>query len=148
MARPLNYIRITVLAVLLALAWSAQAQQFESFGKYEVHYSTLYTNQLSPEIARAFGIQRAGTQAMLNITVLDSDTDEAVEADINGSAINLTGQLRELNLRELREQEAIYYIGQFRIHDEETLRFELNVKPTAHDGQPFMVEFRQQFFTD
>jgi len=135
-----------LLCSVLLLSVSAQAQQFESFGQYEVHYSTLNTNQLTPQVAQAFGIQRAGTQAMLNISVIDTETGEPAEAQVTATATNLTGQLRELTLRELREQESIYYIGQFRIHNEESLRFEIEVKPDNHEGAPFEMEFRQQFF--
>ena len=138
---------IAVLAFSLSVSSLALVQQHQTFGQYEVHYSTINTNQLMPQIAQAFGIQRAGTQAMLNITVIDTESGDPVEAEISAIATNLTGQLRQLNLRELREQEAIYYIGQFRIHNEETLRFEIEVQPDGHDGAPFELEFRHQFFT-
>ena len=138
---------IAVLAVLLSASSLTLAQQYEAFGQYEVHYSTINTNQLTPQIAQSFGIQRAGTQAMLNITVIDTVTDEPVEAEISVTATNLTGQLRQLDLRELREQEAIYYIGQFRIHNEETLNFEIEIQPSGRSGAPFELEFRHQFFT-
>ncbi|MEM7054850.1 MAG: DUF4426 domain-containing protein [Pseudomonadota bacterium] len=140
-------VALGLLTFALCLPILVQAQQFESFGQYEVHYSTLNTNQLTPQVAQAFGIQRAGTQAMLNISVIDSETGDPVEAEITASATNLTGQLREVNLRELREQEAVYYIGQFRIHNEETLRFEVQVQPEGRTGAPFELNFRHQFFT-
>lgn len=77
MPQPKTSMQATVVALglltfALCLPILVQAQQFESFGQYEVHYSTLNTNQLTPQVAQAFGIQRAGTQAMLNISVIDS----------------------------------------------------------------------------
>ena len=140
---------ITAVCLLLgAINPTAQAQQYEAFGRYEVHYSTLYTNQLAPEVAQAFGIQRAGTQAMLNISVIDTDTGDSIAASVTASARNLTGQLREVNLRERREQESIYYIGQFRIHNEETLRFDIRIQPEGRSDGPFEFDFRQKFYTE
>ncbi len=134
-------------ALALAFAASAVAQQSQQFGTYEVHYSTLNTNMLSPEIASAYGIQRTGTQAMLNITVLDTESGEPVQAGVEATATNLTGQRRDIKLREIRDQGAIYYIGQFRIHNEESLNFSVRIRPQEHDGDPFTLTFRQQFYT-
>ena len=102
---------------------------------------------LSPEIASVYGIQRAGTQAMLNVTVLQKENREPTEARITATATNLTGQRREIELRQINDQGAIYYIGQFRIHNEETLNFNVEVQPEGHTGAPFQLQFRQQFFT-
>jgi len=138
---------MTLLFLATALAAPAIAQQLKQFGDFEVHYNTLNTNQLSPDVASVYGIQRAGTRAMLNITVLDSGSGEPVEARISATATNLTGQRRDIELRQIKDRGAIYYIGQFRIHDEESLNFNVHIQPEGHDGSPFTLSFRQQFFT-
>ncbi|MEX0915820.1 MAG: DUF4426 domain-containing protein [Wenzhouxiangellaceae bacterium] len=145
MIRSIKAVALLVLAA--SMASPATAQQSQQFGDYEVHYNTLNTNMLSPEIASVYSIQRAGTQAMLNVTVLNNESREPMEAEISATATNLTGQRREIELRKIDDQGAIYYIGQFRIHDEEMLNFNLQVQPEDHDGEPFTMTFRQQFFT-
>ncbi len=140
--------RLLFAALLAALAAPAVAQQAETFGPYRVHYNALNTNLLTPDVARSYGIQRAGTRAMLNVTVLDADAVEAIPARITATATNLTGQRRDIELREIREQDAIYYIGTFRVHNEETLNFAVQVSPEGHQGDPFAFDFRQQFFVD
>lgn len=132
---------------LILLAAGTEAQQAAEFGRYRVHYSALNTNMLTPAIASAYGIQRSGTQAMLNLTVLDRETGEPVAARIEVSATNLTGQRRRIDLRQINDQGAIYYIGQFRIHNEETLDFVIDVMPEGHQGAALNFSFRQQFFT-
>jgi len=142
--------RINMMALFLlaaAAAFPAKAQQSQNFGDYEVHYNTINTNVLTPDVASAYGIQRAGTQAMLNVTVLRKGDREPVDAQVTATATNLTGQRREIELREIKDQGAIYYIGQFRIRDEERLNFNLQVQPDSHDGAPFEFTFRQQFYT-
>jgi len=142
-----NGLKIILALGLLLATWNAAAQQATEFSNHEVHYSTLNTNLLSPDVASAYGIQRAGTQAMLNITVLDKQSREPVAARISATAVNLTGQRRAIPLRRIDDQGAIYYIGQFRIHNEETLNFNVEVVPEDHAGPPLTLSFRQQFFT-
>lgn len=136
------------LVLALGLAGPATAQQSRDFGDYTVHYNTLNTNLLPADTARAYGIQRAGTRALVNIAVQQRADREPVAARVEASAINLNGQRRELNMREIREEEAIYYIGHFRVHDEEILDFHIVIRPLEAPDQVMELDFRQQFFTD
>lgn len=149
-SRSLTHRSAALLAGLLILAVAAPvaAQQAETFGPYEVHYNTLNTNLLTPEVARVYGIQRAGTRAMLNITILDTRQDAAVTGRVSVEAVNLTGQRRQIEMQEIRDQDAIYYIGTFRVHNEENMNFSVEVSPEGHSDAPFAFSFRQQFFTD
>jgi hypothetical protein len=152
MTRQLAVLLITALALLL-LSTPAPAQQFEDIGDYRVHYNALNSSMLPPEVARAYGIQRAGNRALLNIAVLrkaesEDELDEPVTAEVSARVINLTGQRRDIELQEIEDQGAIYYIGTFRIHDEESLTFTLDVKPDDSDEPAHEITFRQQFFTD
>jgi len=140
-------IRAALALTLLLIAAPGLAQQSVKFDGYEVHYSSLNTNMLSADVASVYGIQRSGTQAMLNVTILDRESREAVNGEVTATATNLTGQRREITLRKISDQGAIYYIGQFRIHNEETLNFNIEVMPDGHDGEPLILTFRQQFFT-
>jgi hypothetical protein len=137
------FITLLTLAVLTPVA----AQQAQQFGDYEVHYSTLNTNMLAPDIASAYGIQRSGTQAILNITVLHKESGDAVRANVKAEAANLTGQRRDIELREIQDQGAIYYIGQFRIHNEESLNFDVSIRPEGREGNTFSLTFRKKFYT-
>jgi hypothetical protein len=49
-------------------------------------------------------------------------------------------------LREIREPNAIYYIADFGVGNEEILNFHLDVRPEG-ETDSFQVQFRQQFFT-
>lgn len=141
----------TAAVLMMLLSTALHAQQAEEFGPYRVHYNAINTNLLNPEVARAYSIQRSGNRAMLSIAVIrhdgESDTNSAVHADVTASAINLTGQRRHIELDTIEDQEAIYYIGTFRIHDEETLDFTVQVRP-EDEPETHEFGFRQQFFTD
>ena len=49
-------------------------------------------------------------------------------------------------MRELKEQEAIYYIGEFPVQDQETLEFAIEATP-AGAAKGLKAKTRQQFFT-
>lgn len=125
------------------------AQQAEDLGDYRVHYSAINTSQLTPEVARAFGLQRSASRALLNLAVLrkrEGEMDVPMRARIRVRAVNIAGQQRDIELEEVTEQEAIYYIGTFRIHNEERIRFEVDVEPIDPPGRPRSFSFQQQFF--
>ena len=138
-----------VLLLLIELPLVAGAQQAEDFGAYQVHYSAINTSQLTPEVARAIGVQRSSSRALLNLAVMrkhDDRLDEPLRARIRVEATNIAGQRRDVELTEVREQEAIYYLGSFRFHNEERLTFQVEVEPLDGPGGVRRFRFQQQFF--
>ncbi|HEY7670870.1 MAG TPA: DUF4426 domain-containing protein [Gammaproteobacteria bacterium] len=125
-------------------------ETFKDFGDYTVHFNALVTNQLAPDIAREYGIVRSDSRIMLNVSILQKQaagTDTPVSGAVSASAINLNGQLRGISMREIREGEAIYYIGELAITDAETLIFTVDVTP-LNEASRFTVRFKKQFFVD
>lgn len=116
-------------------------------GDYIVHFSAQSTDQLSPEVAQAYSILRSKNRAMLNVTVLREADNKAVPATIAVKAANLTGQLKDITLRRINEQDAIYYIGEVAVANRETLIFDLSVTP-ENTSAVAAVRFKRQFFTD
>lgn len=138
-----------LLGMLMMTAGSANAENSQDFGDYVVHFNALSTVYLPPSVTRQYNIKRSKNRGMINIAILHKmlgTPGKPVAAEIQASATNLTGQKRDIELREIREETAIYYIGEFPITHEETLRFRLYVKP-AQGGEAHEVTFRQQFFT-
>lgn len=127
------------------------AQQSQDFGKYMVHYNALPTSFLPPKVAKTYGIQRSPSRALLNVTVLKKVMDtpgSPVSADVTASAINLTGQRRDIEMREIREPDgAIYHLGVFPVHNRELYRFTVQVI-VEDEKDPLLVKFQQQFFTE
>jgi len=118
-----------------------------SIGDHVVHFSAQSTDQLPPEVARAYNIVRSKNRAMLNVSVLRSSDNAAVAADVTVKTVNLTGQLKTITMRQISEQEAIYYIGEVAIANRETLIFDISVTPEGAD-KAADVRFKRQFFTD
>jgi len=138
-----------LLFVLIgAITSTAQAGGQQDFGDYVVHYNALSTDFLSPEVARNYGITRSRNRALINISILKKSLGVGTEpqlAEVDGKAVNLRGQSRALDFREVRDGSAIYYLSETGINDGETLDFTINATPAG--GSPLTVRFRQEFFT-
>ncbi|MCB1762563.1 MAG: DUF4426 domain-containing protein [Gammaproteobacteria bacterium] len=117
---------------------------------YTIHHNAFATAILTPEIASSYQIVRSKYRGMLNVSVI-KDREGAigtpVSAQVNARATNLAGQIRDIPLREIREESAIYYIGEFPIVDNETLRFSLEVLPAGEEKR-IHATLQQQFFID
>lgn len=141
----------TLLVGILALLSPAIAQQSREFNDYVVHYNALRTDLLPPQVAQGYGIQRSSSRALINVTVMrkdDGGAETAVPAQIDVNASNLTGQRREIVLREIQDGDgAIYYVGELPVHNLETYQFKLEILPRG-ESEPLLVEFRQQFYTE
>jgi transposase-like protein len=141
--------RSLLLFALLLASGLAHAQQAQDFGTFVVHYSTMPTEMVAPEVARTHGITRSASRVLLNVAVLrkaDDGLGVPMRAEVSATATNLNGQLSTLRMREVREERAIYYLGELRVTNEETFDFEVRVTPEGGD-QARTVRFRQQFFT-
>jgi hypothetical protein len=122
----------------------------KDFGEYVVYFNAINTDQLTPDIAREYGIVRSKSRAMLNVSIhrkMPGGQTEAVTGAVSASAINLTGQLKTMTLREVREEAAIYYIGELAVTDGEVLIYTVDVTP-SNDPSRFTVRFKKQFFVE
>lgn len=131
---------IVLFALLLAIP--AFAERKHSAGEYEVHYNVFNSGFLQPDIAAAAGLTRSKTQGVMNIAVLKAG--KPVPAKVSGTMHNLLSQRHVLKFSPLKEGEAIYYLAQFPLEAQETLRFNVNVQPEG--GAPIDFEFSQELF--
>lgn len=125
-------------------------ESFRDFGDYVVHFNAIATNQLSPEIARQYAIVRSDNRAMLNVSILRKEagtTGVPVAGSVSATAVNLTGQHKDMTMREIREGEAVYYIGELPVANEETLVFSIDVTP-MNESSRFSVRYMKQFYVD
>lgn len=117
-------------------------------GNHVVHFSAQTTDQLPQEVARAYQIQRSPERAMLNVSILRKSDNTSVSADVAVKTRNLTQQLKNVEMRQIKEQDAIYYIGETKVANRETLIFEITVKPEGEEQTSDVIRFQRQFYTD
>ena len=139
---------MTLLAtVLLLLPILVQAENSTKIPGFTIHHNVITTDFLAPNIASAYRIIRSKNRGMINISVIqdvEGTTGKAVTAGISARVINLLGQSRHIPLREIREGEAIYYIGDFIVPGNEQLIFVLEVMPQGAK-KPYTAKLEHQF---
>ena len=143
----MKLLRRLLLSSALALCCAAQAEE-QTFGDYTVHYQAVNSTFLTPEIAAQYGIVRSERRAFLNVAVLRNEDDGSttpVTATLNGTKHNLLRQSEQLEFKQVREGEAIYYIGQFDFSNAEILRFTLEVHPEGLEGA-HTIEWSTQLY--
>lgn len=121
---------------------------FQDFGEYQVHYNALRTDELSPEVARAYGIERSSNRVLLNVSILREGPDgrtAPVDGTVTARAYNLNGQLKDLQMRRLTEGESVYFIGEVGIAGTEILVFEIEASAADQAGT-YSVQFKREFF--
>lgn len=139
-----------LLALMLSAPFSALAENSTTVGGFTVHYNAFTASTLTPEVAKAYGIQRSKYRGLLNVSVIKEKpetTGTPVPARVQVKILALTGQDASLTMREIKEQDAVYYIGEFPIQDRKKINFAIEVIPEGIN-EPFMVKMEQQFFTD
>ena len=85
---------------------------------------------------------------MLNVSVIRKSDNAPVSADVTVKTRNLTQQLKSVEMRQINEQDAIYYIGETKIANRETLIFEITVRPDGEEKPAEVIRFQRQFYTD
>jgi hypothetical protein len=119
----------------------------KEFGDYVLYFNAIRTDSLTPEIATSYGIVRSANRALVNISMVkkaEGSPGIPVPGSVTVQAVNLNGQLKDLTLREVREGQAIYYIGDVGVAGDETLVFTVEATP-ENTTTPFSLKFQRQF---
>ena len=143
------WLSTAVLLLLLAIVSAplAKAENMKTLGTMDVHYMAIGATFLTPQVAKAYSIERSKYNALINISVMDNTQPNkpAKSVAISGTAQNLTGQYKRLSFEEVREGSAIYYLAQLNYRDKEKVKFEL----TITDGkESHELMFEQTFYVD
>ncbi len=143
--------RFLLVFNLVALLWSSSAVAENSTHAkgYVIHHNAFLTSDLSPEVASRYGIRRSPNRAMVNISIIKEvpgTTGRPVRAIVKVTAHNIRGQVRPIPLREVRDGDAVYYLGEFLVENGEVDRFDVEVTPIDNKLQ-LEAHFEQQFFT-
>ena len=154
--KPVPAKRVTPLFLLILLtlvglsAGTARAGTSQTFGDYTIYYSAFTSDTLQPAIAKTYGITRSKNLGLLSVSVVQkslSPLGTPVKAKVKAEATNLTGQLKAVEIREVEDAGSVYYLSEIYVSHKEVLDFTLYVTPEG-ESSPFVVKFRQQFYTN
>lgn len=134
----------------LLLTQIAIAENSTRTGGYTIHHNAMTTDSLPVQVATAYRIQRSKNRALLNVSILRDEPGKVgtpVRAQIRAVARTLYGQIRPIELREVVEDQAIYYIADFPVDHREMLNFEFEIMPEG-GRYPLRANMRQEFWTN
>jgi hypothetical protein len=131
-----------LLALLMTLP--LHAEQMQALGPWQVHYNAFNSSFLTPEVAKAYGLERSRYNGIINVAVQDKN-GKALAAGLTGEAKNLIGTIRTLNFQQVKEGEAIYYLAVLPYRNEDTYQFTINIMA---DGRHEILKFQQTFYVD
>lgn len=136
--------QLIMCLLTLCLTLPALAERKQTFGTTDVHYSVFNSSFLQPATAAASGLVRSKAEGVITVAAIDNGKPLATQ--VSGQVKNLLGQLTPLTFKQIKEQNAIYYLAQFPLEDREILIFTINVKGT--DGRNNSFSFNQEVFPD
>jgi hypothetical protein len=134
--------------VCLGFLSTAQAEQKQQVGNFDIHYMALSSTFITPAIAKTYGIERSRYTGLVNITVLDRSLEgmPAVAVEISGLANNLLDARTDLKFKEIREGDSIYYIAEVPYRDDQEINFEIAIKYAKKLNTA--LKFKQKFYID
>ena len=131
------------VALLTLTAGLANAEQFERYGAWRVHYIAFNASLLSATIAERYGIVRGRNKGLVNITAVGA-AGRGERAGVTGRYRNLLGQSYDLEFREIDDGDAVYYLAAFDFDNAETLRFEVLLDLPDHGVET--LRFQQPLY--
>lgn len=135
-----------LFALLAALAAApALADASVVNGNLEMLCAAVPSLELTPEAAQGFNVAPAPDRAVLTITLLKKNRAgqaEAVPGQVYAGAIDQNNHLFSIPIREVKDGDSVYYLGEFRVNTPNTMRFLVNANVL---GKPLKAEFSRVF---
>ncbi len=138
----------TILILTMGLFGAAHAEQKTVVGNFDIHYMAFGSTFLTPTIAKTYNIKRSQYTGIVNITVLDNrlKNKPSMPVKIEGVAKNILDSHVNLEFKEIREGDAIYYIAEVPYRDDGTIHFDIDINhgKELHTS----VKFKQKFYVE
>ena len=99
--------------------------QSTDIGTHIIYFNTILTSELSDIVARENNIKKSSHRALLNISIIEKDTQKSSGGEINVEISNLLGQQKEMSMRMINKNEIIYFLGETKVANRETLFFNI-----------------------
>lgn len=131
------------------------AQTHYDKDNYRIHYSVFNSRFITEATARALGIARSESRAIITIGVTKKSPGEnlaglyslGTAASVEGTAANLMQQITTLDFKPVQEGEVTYYIATLDHINEEVFHFDITVKP-PQEKRAILFRFSRKLHTE
>ncbi|RTR39113.1 DUF4426 domain-containing protein [Shewanella canadensis] len=139
---------LSALILTLAFVGNVSAEQKQKVGNFDIHYVAFGSTFLTPTIAKSYGIKRSSYTGIINVSVLDTSQEgnPPVAVEISGIANNLLDARINLEFREIREADAIYYVAEVPYRDDQVINFKIAIK--YQNKLNTQLKFKQKFYVE
>lgn len=134
-----------VAALLLLNSFHIHAEQKQTLGNWDVHFSAFGSTFLSPEVATIYNINRSRNTGIITLSILDKNTNAPQDVTLKASARNLLGVYKTLDFKQIKEGNSIYYITDVSYRNEEMYRVEVIIKQ-GKESQT--LKFQHTFYVE
>ena len=149
-ARPRSLARRTFASVLIcavaSLALTAHAQSHQkSAGGYTLRSSAVATGSVPASSLADQGIKPAPNRALLNVVVLKNGKKPrpTVPAEVEAQVRTLSGSRRAIEMKEVKANNRVSYVGVIDHAARETLDFEIRATPQGAQ-KPVVLHYRDR----
>lgn len=150
--KPRSCFRQRVAGCLLsavAAGVSAQSHEVER-GGVVLRSSSVASDRIDATTARLHGIEPSPDRAVLNVVLLTTQPNNppTLPAQVSASSINMAGVRNVIEMREVRENDRVSYMGSYAFAPREVLDFEVTALPTGTDQRaPLTLRYRERMWT-
>ena len=138
----------SLLAVLLAASGPAwpQAHVIKE-GDFTLRASTVSSETLPESTAHANGIERDPRRGVLNVSIhhRNESQDRNVRGDVQATARNLSGQKRDIPMKEIDANGYVSYLGTYDFVRGEVIDFLIDARPQGSE-QKLSLTFRDRMW--
>ncbi|MCU7835096.1 MAG: DUF4426 domain-containing protein [gamma proteobacterium symbiont of Taylorina sp.] len=133
------------MAILISGSF-VQAENSKEYVDHIVYVNAFPTDSLPPEMTKQYGLKRSKNYALVNVSVMEkgAGTPTGVKSKVTGKLKNLMGQSRNLEFREIKEGQAVYYIAQIGVQSKETVNFFIEIRPDSNK-EKYDIKFSKTF---
>jgi len=116
------------------------------FGRYTLRANAISSDVLAASTAKRHGIDQASDRGVLNLVILERQGKRqvTVRAEVTASKHNLLGQSEEIEMRAIKENGRVSYLGTFGFAPLRNFRFTITALPVGA-SEPLKIEFEDRF---
>jgi hypothetical protein len=136
-----------LLSALTAGAW-AQSHEVER-GGVVLRSSSVASDRISPETAKLHGINQSPDRAVINVVLLSDQPgmQKTLPALVSASTRSLSGDRTPIEMREMRANDRVSYIGSYVFSHREVLDFEVTAQPMGAPSQePLTLRYQERMW--
>lgn len=143
-----SWMRCSLAVILATMVSSAAAQPHEARrGDLVLRSSTVASDRIDPATARNHGIEPSPTRGVLNVVLLRGREERTVPAEVRATAVSLSGVRQDIEMREVRANDRVSYMGTYDFLPKEVVDFEVAATPLRPaESRPLTLKHRDRMW--